>query len=510
MSRTSAEGTPPAGQAPAAAEGRRRLRPRFGSSLSWRLAVLIISLLAVSAVVTALYAASTVRGNAEANNRESMANVHRSVGQTLEQAASDVQRFEETALANRKALVRDLTDAQLQAMDQLNAAVGRGSLSLAAAQVIAGQMLFDFRYGAGDYFFAFTPEMVSIVEPNPTFRGDMIDYRDANGKAFFREFQQVALGPGSGYVDYVGTRVGAAEPSPKVSYVALFEPWDWVVGTGVYLDDIEAEAASRLAEAEAGLSAVLDGVSFAGAGFFFVLDGEGAVLAGPDDHDVDALQRTDWGRELAATLIGVGVDAGNDVAPLVVDAQFDGEDTGWRFGVSRIPSEDWVLVSAVPLAELTRSANALALRQVLLSAVVLCIGLAIGLLTSRRIVRPVQDLTAAARALEDDRFDPGALDKAAARRDEMGALARAFRRMAAEVVERERALRDRVSRLEVVIDRHKVNDEISAITESDFFRNLERQAEELRKGSVKETEPDTGVEGGAEGRRQGESEARWR
>jgi HAMP domain-containing protein len=495
MSRVSVQGTSPSEQAPAeAGGGGGRLRSRFGSSLSWRLAVLIISLLAVSAVITALYAASTVRGNADANNRESMANVHRSVGRTLDQAASDVQRFEETALANRKELLRYLTDAQLQAMDQLDDAVGRGSLSLADAQDIAGQMLFDFRYGAGDYFFAFTPEMVSIVEPNPTFRGDMIDYRDANGKAFFQEFQQVALGPGAGYVDYVGTRVGEPEPSPKVSYVALYEPWDWVVGTGVYLDDIEAEAASRLAEAEAELSAVLDGVSFADAGFFFVLDVEGAVLAGPDDHDVDALQRTDWGRELATTLVGVGVgvDAGNDVAPLVAGAQFDGEDTGWRFGVSRVPSQDWVLVSAVPLAELTRSANALALRQVLLSALVLCIGLAIGLLTSRRIVRPVQDLTNAARALEDDKFDPTALDNAAARRDELGGLARAFRRMAAEVVERERALRERVSRLEVVIDRRKVNDEISAITESDFFRNLERQAEELRRGTVKETEPDIG------------------
>ena len=84
-------------------------------------------------------------------------------------------------------------------------------------------------------------------------------------------------------------------------------------------------------------------------------------------------------------------------------------------------------------------------------------------------------------ALEEDHFEPESLDAAAARRDEVGGLARAFRRMAAEVVERERALRERVSRLQVVIDRRKVDEEITQITESDFFRRLEEQADELRK-----------------------------
>jgi len=52
--------------------------------------------------------------------------------------------------------------------------------------------------------------------------------------------------------------------------------------------------------------------------------------------------------------------------------------------------------------------------------------------------------------------------------------------MAAEVVARERALRAQVSRLQVVIDRTKVDQEIAEITDADFFQGLERRAEALR------------------------------
>lgn len=458
----------------------RRLTTRW-SSLSWRLAMLIISLLAVSAVVTAVYAAATVRTNAEEANTESMRNVHLSVAQTLEQSGADVRRYEENELANRKGLLRDLTNAQLAMLSQLAASVDRGEMNLEAAQSAAERTLFNFRYGIDDYFFAFTPEMVSIVEPNPTFRGDMIDYRDANGKAFFREFQQVALGPGAGFVDYVGTRVGATEPAAKTSYVAYFAPWAWVIGTGVYLDDIEAEAATRRAQSIDDLNAALDGVRFAESGFFFVIDGEGALVAGPTNRQAADLADSADGQRLAAELIAAASEPGPQPIAVSADASLDGTSQRWLFGVSEVQPMDWILVSAVPEAQLTSTANRLALRQTVLIAVVLAIGLAIGLLTSRRIVRPVQDLTTAAVALEEGSFSSASLDDAAGRKDEVGGLARAFQRMAVEVVERERALRERVSRLEVVIDRAKVDQDVSTIAGTDFFADLERQAAELRR-----------------------------
>jgi HAMP domain-containing protein/type II secretory pathway pseudopilin PulG len=453
-------------------------RSRRWSSIPSRLAVLIVVLLLVSAVATAVYAGLEVRREQRANAAESTENALRTVNLAVDQATRDIADYEARTLAARKALLRDLTDAQLEALEQLQAAVVRGELTEAEAQRIGGQMLFDYRYGNGDYFFAFTPEMVSIVEPNPVFRGDMLDYRDPNGKAFFREFQAVALGPGAGYVDYVGTRVGATEPAPKISYVALYAPWQWVVGTGVYLDDIAAEAAARQAKVEARLGRSLDRVEFLQEGFFFVLDRDGEIVAAPRGRGAETLVGTGAGRRLAATLVAAAPARGTEL--VAADARFGGEVRRWDFEVAPAAAGEWVLVAAVPEARVHELGDRLARNQILLGLVVLVLGVGVGVLVSRRIVRPVQDLTDAAVALEADAFAPERLDAAAARRDEVGTLARAFRRMAAEVVARERALRAQVARLQVVIDRDKVDREITEITDTDFFQGLERRAAALR------------------------------
>ena len=148
--------------------------------------------------------------------------------------------------------------------------------------------------------------------------------------------------------------------------------------------------------------------------------------------------------------------------------------------MASVPDRDWTLVTAVPEAEINAPGNNLALRQALLSLLVLALGIGIGLLTSRRIVRPVEQLTAAARDLQDDRFDPTSLDVVAARSDEVGVLAQTFQRMGTELVERERKLREQVYKLKVIIDHDKVQEEASAITDTDYFKDLAERAKEMR------------------------------
>lgn len=53
--------------------------------------------------------------------------------------------------------------------------------------------------------------------------------------------------PGSGFVDDVGTWLGSTTPAPKVSYIKFYKPWQWVIGTGVYIEDVDAVVAANLA-----------------------------------------------------------------------------------------------------------------------------------------------------------------------------------------------------------------------------------------------------------------------
>ena len=99
------------------------------------------------------------------------------------------------------------------------------------------------RYGASgkDYFFIVGTDLKTVMHPiKPALDGkDLSGVADPNGKKLFVEMVQVCRDKGEGFVDYLWTKPGEEKPVAKLSFVKLFKPWGWVVGTGVYIDDID-------------------------------------------------------------------------------------------------------------------------------------------------------------------------------------------------------------------------------------------------------------------------------
>ena len=120
------------------------------------------------------------------------------------------------------------------------AASQSGQLSVEAAQADAQHALAAMRYGDGDYFWINDMQPRMIMHPlKPEMNGrDLSDYKDPTGKKLFVEMAQVAQASGSGFVSYEWPKPGKDAPQPKLSYVAEFKPWGWVIGTGVYVDDL--------------------------------------------------------------------------------------------------------------------------------------------------------------------------------------------------------------------------------------------------------------------------------
>jgi CheY-like chemotaxis protein len=86
----------------------------------------------------------------------------------------------------------------------------------------------------------------------------------------------------------------------------------------------------------------------------------------------------------------------------------------------------------------------------------------------------------AAAAVEAETFEPEALDGVASRDDALGQLARVFQRMAGEVVDRERRLKAQVQQLRIEIDEARTARKVAEITDTDFFRDLQAKASQLR------------------------------
>jgi HAMP domain-containing protein len=121
-----------------------------------------------------------------------------------------------------------------------------------------------------------------------------------------------------------------------------------------------------------------------------------------------------------------------------------------------------------------------------IAAGVLAVGFVAAVAGARRVARPVGELTSAAMAVEDDRYEPGSLDPVRARGDEIGRLAQVFDRMAREVRAREERLQRQIKKLSIQIDEGKRRRQVAEVTETDYFRDLQRRADDLRARDIKD------------------------
>lgn len=123
-----------------------------------------------------------------------------------------------------------------------------------------------------------------------------------------------------------------------------------------------------------------------------------------------------------------------------------------------------------------------------LAAAVLAVGVLASIILARRVTEPVASLTAAAAAIEAEEFGLESLSKVTTRTDELGQLARVFRRMAQEVYTREQRLKRQVQELRIEVDEARKVREVAEITETEYFQELQRKAAQLRDRSKKAQE----------------------
>jgi methyl-accepting chemotaxis protein len=139
--------------------------------------------------------------------------------------------------------LRHLGDLALGIIKEEHAAVQKGGVSDADAQKRAMARIGALRYGNNDYFWINDLHPKMVMHPiKPEMNGnDLSSYKDPNGKLLFVDFAETVKKSGSGFVPYEWPKPGFDKPQPKLSYVVGFAPWNWVVGTGVYIDDLKAQ-----------------------------------------------------------------------------------------------------------------------------------------------------------------------------------------------------------------------------------------------------------------------------
>ena len=120
-----------------------------------------------------------------------------------------------------------------------------GVMTRPQAQAAALSTLRALRYGQDDYFWVNDMQPRMVMHPfSPQLEGqDLSAKTDADGVFMFREMTEIARRDGAGFLNYRWAKPGQEEPASKVSYVKAFKPWGWVIGSGVYTDQIVAAVA---------------------------------------------------------------------------------------------------------------------------------------------------------------------------------------------------------------------------------------------------------------------------
>lgn len=150
----------------------------------------------------------------------------------------------EKKLMNEKMVAtRNVVEVAANVIQAFQAKAKSGELTLEEAQKRAIESVKQIRYQGSEYFWINDLEPKMIMHPiRPELDGkNLADQKDPNGKALFVEFANVAKEKGEGVVAYQWAKPGASRPVDKISCVKLVKEWGWVVGSGIYVDDVQKE-----------------------------------------------------------------------------------------------------------------------------------------------------------------------------------------------------------------------------------------------------------------------------
>ena len=161
---------------------------------------------------------------------------------TLLVGAVDAWRARDILLEDRKVKTQHVVEVAYGIVAAYQKQAETGAIGEKEAQQAALAELGTLRYGGQEYFWVndMTPRMVMHPVKADLVGKDLTGIADPNGKHLFVEFVETVKRDGAGFVGYMWPKPGSENPVAKISYVKGFAPWGWVIGSGIYLDDVDA------------------------------------------------------------------------------------------------------------------------------------------------------------------------------------------------------------------------------------------------------------------------------
>lgn len=249
-------------------------------------------------------------------------------------------QIQKSIMTERKDATRQVVEEALGVVESFAARADAGELTQTQAQAQAAETLRSLRYSETEYFWINDMTPVMVMHPfKPELEGtDLSGITDPDGNYLFVEFVDTVKAQGSGFVSYQWPKPGVEAPQPKVSYVTSYEPWGWVIGSGVYVDDVQKVAtAQALRLIMWGLGILVVTAAFAlavGRGISTRVSTVTAALTSGDLHTRLPVGKRKTELEKLAVALNLTLDKSAAIADKVIDAVNDLDSAANRLVVS--------------------------------------------------------------------------------------------------------------------------------------------------------------------------------
>jgi methyl-accepting chemotaxis protein len=383
------------------------------------------------------------------------------------QAHYDYANDPEKVAATYRQQLKSIVDVAYKTVAQVHA---RNDLDEAGKQRLAAELVGAMRYNEKDYLWINDMGPKMVMHPiKPALNGkDLSDFKDPDGKKLFVEFTDVCRQDGEGTVDYLWPKPGHDEPVAKLSYVKLFKPWNWVIGTGVYL---EAAEQRFMEDAKKAIAQLRYGAK--NSDYFWINDMGPTMVMHPikpqlDGKDLSASKDPN-GKKLFLAMVDVCRDKGEGFVDYMWPMPGHDEPVPKLSYVKLFEPWGWIVGTGIYLDDVDQAvaakeaeiASAIAGQRnglILLILVLLSLTGAVVAVVSKRITRPI---VTASGMLRDIAQGEGDLTRRLEvnSRDEVGEMAKWFnmfveniQRIIASVAENARQVNDSSSELNAISD----------------------------------------------------------
>lgn len=360
----------------------------------------------------------------------------------------DSEGYRQQALDSQRQRLKSVVSLTGDFISSLHGVLGRQGYSEQQLWPLIFQQLRDFRADEDTYLWVADYDYRLLSHPTDAYDGrDAAQLRDKDGQLIVPTLVELAIGEGEGFYPYRWPKLGQTQELEKYSYVRHFPQWGIVIGSGVYLDEVEQQVQNQKQKALGELRRAFEQITIANNGYLFVFDPDANMLIHPnpniDGHNFAALLNPVSGRPIVDDLIDVS-DSGKEAIYRWDSPEDPGNYVYDKLSLVRhIPGFNWYISSSVYVDDLRSSAELLSTRIMVIAALALILATLMALVFADWITEPIRRLSHTAAKVSRGQLNA----KSGIRRsDELGLLAESFDSMVDQLSGNIQTLDERVQK----------------------------------------------------------------